>query len=191
MKKMLVVFAFCFAVFNSDGAVDWDIYDDASIQNGDVYSAVNVFSDSFVEMTGGGINILKTFDTAEFAIIRGDVSAGIQLYDSSTVNIYDGNIFGLTANDASTVNIYGGGLEYQYGISSEAVVNYFVSSYSLYDAGGQGVIMNGYWKDGSPFSVSFRDSESWDKANIIIVPEPATVLFFGLAGGVLYNRRKA
>src|SRR6056297_2637998 len=88
MKKMLVVFAVCFAVFNAEGAVDWDIYDDASIRDGDVYLTVNIYDNppeqTVVNMTGGDISLCSINNSATLNYTGGDIST-LQANNQSVV----------------------------------------------------------------------------------------------------------
>ncbi|OXU16214.1 PEP-CTERM sorting domain-containing protein [Sedimentisphaera salicampi] len=192
MKKMLVVFAVCFAVFNAEGAVDWDIYDDASIQDGDVYLAVNIYDNppeqTVVNMTGGDISFCNIFDSAQLncsgceisfldtynnSVVSVNANAGLDLidmYDSSTVFLHNG------AENVSNIRIYNDSLLHIYGYSLK-IEPLWVEGYSVDDE----------W-----FTINFRNSFT-PKDHIILheVPEPATVLLLVSASGVLYNRRRS
>ncbi|ARN55700.1 PEP-CTERM sorting domain-containing protein [Sedimentisphaera salicampi] len=175
MKKMLVVFAFCFAVFNAEGAVDWNINSSQLIENGS-YGNIRIFDgqseQTIVEMSGGSCLSVITHDTSKFDLHSGSADV-ITVYDSSAVNLFGGAVESVYVN-TGILNLYGYDLSIQNHDVSNGIFN-----------------LTGYWENGAAFEIYFERAYLDQNTFLHEVPEPATVLFFGLAGGVLYNRRKA
>ena len=127
-------------------AIDVDFYSDATIGNGDVYDWVYVYD------TPPDYTVVDMYDGSVFVFVT---------YDSSTVNIYGGDIrLGAPSFDEfATLNIYG------------------------YDFNYNGFTLTGFLSDDSPFE--FIEIYPSDYAHINLIPEPASILLFGLAGTVL------
>lgn len=95
-------------------ATDVDFYSDATIGNGDVYDWVYVYDTppdhTVVDMHGGSVFAFITYDSSTVNIYGGELERGIVAYDSSTVNIHRGSVTidGSLFTDSSTLNIFGG-----------------------------------------------------------------------------------
>lgn len=168
-------------------AADKDFTTSGEINVGENWDVVSVYNDpTVVDMFGGTIQWFHTYDSSTTNIYGGDVLWGIYTYNSSRVNIYGGNIdlevLGL--GDSSTLNVYGGGLDVGNApaFSELSTVNIYGYGFD-YDGAG---ILTGFLQDDSPFI--FRELPPSRYAHINLIPEPATILLFGL-GGILLRKR--
>ena len=75
-------------------AIDVDFYHDAVIDAGDVYRLVRAYDappeTTTVDMYGGSVGSLRTYDSSIVNIYGGEVWWSIETYHASTVNIYAG-----------------------------------------------------------------------------------------------------
>ena len=84
----------------------------AVISDGDSYDTVVVEGDdTVVDMTGGYIKKLYTYDTSVFNMSDGYIT-GVRIADASTFNLSDGRIILLYCYDSSNVNVSGGSAYY-------------------------------------------------------------------------------
>jgi hypothetical protein len=89
--------------------VDWDIHTDANIVAGDQFSNVRIFDTppdhTTVDMKGGSIDTLFTYDESTFNLSGGYVSS-LWAYASSFVNASGGWLYGLYAYDTTSVELH-------------------------------------------------------------------------------------
>lgn len=134
------------------------------------YDEVFVVNEATLDFTGGGIGKLEGFHNALINITGGTMD---QLWagDEAIANIYECvDLDILEARHDSTINLY---------------TNDFIYS----PTGGvmeQGYIEGLYYGTTTAFYISFYDDTTYSHVNTI--PEPATLLLFGL-GGVLLRKR--
>ncbi len=145
-------------------------------------------------------------------------SSGVVSRDNSTVNVYSGSISSLTALGQSVVNITGGHIN-SLGVAENSLVNIyggaigssldpFASIFAQHNATvvfhaknimvGNGIsiiddkivgtgTVSGQWLDGSNWTT--RIFHNATTANIIVVPEPGTVLLLIFSGPIVIFRR--
>jgi len=168
-------------------AIDVDFYHDAVIDAGDMYTNVFVYDTppdtTTLDMYGGTVAGFLTYDSSTVNIYGGEVWWGLATYNLSTVNIYGGSVKceGLIVDNTSTLNIYGGNF-------SSGNAPYFSESSTVniygYDFNYDGWTLTGFLQDDSPFI--FTELTDLNYPHINLIPEPASILLFGL--GVLLLR---
>ena len=194
MKRLLlslVLIGLCASV--SFGEVDFDYVISDTYVGGYTLNGL----DSLL-VTGAGALFIDAFGESY-----------IEVQDTAPLEQFVGGIYTLDLNDSSTMNYYGGetGL---FTIHSDAIATFsggridYISSYQDSDLIKHitfiadvdsidltGNLLTGNWLDDSSFSITLLDQTGYDSvySNINFVPEPATVLLFGL-GGLLLRRRK-
>ena len=191
MKKtsMMLVAVVMLLLASQVQAIDVDFYSDTTIEDGDVYDIVSVYDTppdfTTVDMFGGSVASLRTYDSSKANIYGGQILIDPQSRDSSTINIYSGVVIcvSMIVWDSSTLNIYGGDLNVSDSpyFSESSTVNIYG-----YDFNYDGWSLTGFLQDGSSFI--FTELSPSNYAHINLIPEPATFLLFGL--GVLLVRKQ-
>jgi hypothetical protein len=156
-------------------AVDVYFYSDAVIEDGDDYRIVRVFDTlpehTTVDMYGGSVASLRTYDSSIVNIYGGSVLAEIRIASSSTVNLLAGtiNLDALFVIDSSTLNVYGGDLLVgnSPGFSDSSTVNIYGYGFN-YD----GFLLRGFLSDGSAFLIRECFQPDYELINLILVSEP-------------------
>jgi hypothetical protein len=192
-------------------------FTDGVIQEGDEYVSVGVYSNATVDMTGGMVTSQLTaydFSTVNIsggileAIISTDTSTvnlsgstqvvGLGVRNLGTVNMFGGNVGLIDAWNHSTVNLRGGTISnYLLAYGDESLtVNIYGYGFDYNPLAGdyRGGQLTGFWVDDTPFSIDlyYDDTpggpviDTW--SHITLIPEPATILLFGL-GIVLLRKR--
>jgi len=171
-------------------AVDVDFYSDAIIRPGDAYDVVSVYDTppvpTVVHMFGGSVYRFRTYDSSIVNIFAGELERGGVMWESSTMNIYGGDIMldGPLFTDSSTLNIYGGdvflGAPHAEDSSTINIYGYGFSEFPAFS-------LTGYLADGSPFKF-IELTHAISHINLIVIPEPTTLLLLGL-GGLLLRKR--
>jgi len=170
-----------------------DFYSDAIIRPGEVYDIVSVYDTppvpTIVHMFGGKIRTLKTYDSSSANIHDGQISESINIYNLSTVNIHGGNIdlIYFAVSDLGTLNIYGGELCVDNApyFSESSTVNIYGYDFS-YDGVRH---LTGFLADGSSFIFSELSPSRYSHMNLIVIPEPITILLFSLGSSLIRKRR--
>jgi len=138
------------------------------IFDGDVYHEVEIYNDVTLDIFGGEITHLITFN-------------------STITNWYDGGMDSLWTRDDSIVNIFGGQLG---GLSSQnnSIVNLCAYDIVFEPSGGldDGWIYGKYYSDNSSFDIHLG-MDTYVHVNII--PEPTTLLLLSL-GGIFLRRKR-
>lgn len=188
-QLLLIIAALMLLASSQVHAIDIDFYHDATIEDGDVYNIVRVYDtppdNTTVDMFGGSVASLRTYDSSIVNINTGEVWASIATNNLSTVNIYGGTVTldSLIVWDSATLNIYGGNFS-----SSNAPVFSESSTVNIYgyDFTYDGWTLTGFLQDGSPFI--FTELTDLNYPHINLIPEPATFLLLAL-GGLLVRKR--
>jgi hypothetical protein len=139
------------------------------ILDGDWYGEIWMYENARATMFGGEAYKLETYGTTAFDML-------------------DGQLRILYVHDYSIAELYGGHLE-SLGITESAVVNLYAYDVNFYATGGyyrRGRLEGRYLASDSYFSFDLITSDSFSHINVI--PEPTTVLLFGL-GGLLLRKR--
>ena len=172
-------------------AVDVDFYSDAIIRPGDAYDNVFVYDTppdhTTVHMFGGSVEVFHTYDSSTVNIHGGELTAQVGLWELSTMNIYSGDITldSSLFTDSSTLNIYGGdvflGAPHAEDSSTINIYGYGFSEFPAFS-------LTGYLADGSPFKF-IELTHAISHINLIVIPEPTTLLLLGLGGLLLRKQR--
>ena len=141
-----------------------------AVNDGDVYDGeVFLTGDGVIDIFGGSIGKLETLSSSE-------------------ANLYDGDIKWLTLRNTSNINIHGGM------IGEGAISAYDSSTVFLYatdvtfhpsDEYGESMVEGTYISNSESFMLPVWHVDTF--AHINIVPEPASLVLFGL-GGMLVRK---
>jgi hypothetical protein len=126
----IVALILLFCTCRVQAAVNWDVYSDAMIQEGDIYNVVSIYDtppdQTTVTMVGGLVDVMRPYDASTLNVTQGDIytvgamaSSTVNISGQaqirtlgvnewSTVNISGGNVLGATATGYATLNISGG-----------------------------------------------------------------------------------
>jgi len=140
------------------------------IYDGDVYGEIWMYNDCTLDIFGGDIGRLATFDM-------------------TLTNWHGGSMIELWMNDNSIANIYGGLLN-RFDPGENAALNLFAYDVQYHPTGGY---WNGGWIEGKYCSddtyFDFDIPGQYAISHINIVPEPTTLMLFGLGGLFLRKKR--
>jgi hypothetical protein len=181
----------------------------------DIYD--NTYNSKTADIYGGYIENVGAHSLSTVNLYAGCIF-DIHACDSSTVNIYDGSVYTLAAYATSEVNILGGVFEdydvwasvWAYGYSQVTIsgatfadvlkasenstITIFGSDFAIDGLSvGYGPItaasgiLTGTLTSGETIN---NDFYIYDNATIVLIPEPATILLFGLASLTLLRKRR-
>ena len=189
-KIITILAAVMLLIVSQVQAIDVGFYHDAVIDANDVYGIVRVYDTqpdtTTVDMYGGSIGELRTYDSSIVNIYGGELWWAINSYKSSTVNIYAGTVMleFLGVRDSSTLNIYGGNFS-----SGNAPVFSESSTINIYGYGFDydGWTLTGFLQDDSPFI--FTELTDLNYPHINLIPEPSSLLLL-CVGTLMMRKRK-
>jgi len=191
MHKTVIIILLVLGVGNVQGSIV-EFTEDWVIHPGDEYDVVSVLNDATVGMTGGvvwelyatefsTINVfdgivrsLYTYDSSNTYVYGGTIDASLCVAGSSTVSLFGGQQFGYVAIfDSGVLKIYGFGFEYE-----------------ATGPDRRSGILSGYWLDGTPFNGMYLRMlpEPFPGSQIILTPEPGTLVILSLGGMILRRR---
>jgi len=129
MKKIIIVtlaMVLCVGISQVHAAMDWDFYEDGTIDPCDEYWNVGVYDTppdhTTVDMSGGLVDSIGAYDESTVNISGGYVST-IGAFDFSNVNVFGGSVRGLHAYDTGIVNVSGNADVFSLVSSEYGVVN--------------------------------------------------------------------
>ena len=191
-----------------DGEEWWDVgskdfTSDGVIGEGEEYWDVGISNGATVDMTGGSVlNDLALAQQSTFNFYDGEIGGiyahygdvnmhggtayVLRIVDSVT-NIHGGNIVGyIDIWPEGDLNIYGGNIDCDLYLSASALVH--VHGYGFdYDSGLQ--TFTGFLADDSAFTFTDVDAGEYALLDLIIVPEPGTMVLFGMGVVAVWRRR--
>jgi len=141
-RLFLSAAAWLLLVQSCRATLNWDIYADAVISNGEVYNVVNVYERppdcTKVKILGGNIDVVRFYDASTGNVTGGNISS-LGALGYSTVNISGVVEIGSgQANHFGTLNVSGGSL-HSAGAAGEGELNVSdaanISMVSLFDSG--------------------------------------------------------
>lgn len=149
---------------------------------------------STVNMYDGRVYSLSAYNSSTINISGGFAHDYLVAYNSSTVNISGGSLGSLETQDSSTVNISGGSITHLQAGDLSVVTFYgsdFLAGSGLSFNGnrilGNGTL-SGKWMDGTPWSIYIQ--QITPTVTLLVTPEPATLLLFGLGAIITRTRKK-
>lgn len=166
-------------------------------ETSDVDISDGIQKGSTVSISGGTVGELNTNNTSIVGIFGGIVGIlnvhGTPLYAGyNAVNISGGSVGVLAPTGYSSVNIFDGSIQSliarSHSITTFAGKNFILGDglsligNELFGTG----TLSGQWLDGSLWTTEIAQNDS--TATIILIPEPATLLLFGL-GGVMIRKK--
>ena len=180
MKKTIIITIIVTVLIGTNSlkaADDWDIYSNVTIESGE-YNVVSIYDSlddppihTTVDMYGGSISVMGTYDT-------------------TTVNFSGGSISHLWTFDDSEFNFSGGAMNYiwTYGNSQVTIFgtdfNFELGEITATHGKLTGTLASGEAIDGW---VTF---DRYDNSSIVLVPEACTVSLLGFGAIVLCRKRR-
>ena len=138
------------------------------IYPGDVYGELEIYNDVTLDIYGGEIGHLFTFDNSFTNWFDGQMNY-LRANDDSIVNIYRGRLFDfLHAGESSQINLYA------YNVTYNDITHFLEGN---------------YYKDDSFFSFELLHGQD-TYSHIVVVPEPTTILLLGLGSLFVIGKRK-
>ena len=116
----------------------------------------------------------------------------LDLIDFSTMNYFGGETGMFSVYENAIATFSGGRIDYIASFQDSADVKHITFVVDLESVDLTGDFLTGDWLGGGAFSITLQDQVGYDSvySNINFVPEPATVISFGLGGMFLRNRKR-
>lgn len=204
--SVLLVLVLILCVCNIQAEIIWDSGHHEVTEN-ESYDEIIMLQDATLDVLGGTVGTLADYDDTLSNIFGGEIlemwmsnnaTANIfggeifklETLDFSVANIFDGGLNDLTARNNSSVNIYGGDF-LRLGAYEDSFIYLYAYDVVYHETGGGSHgddpwLEGRYYSDNNPFSFDLWGEEVY--SHITIVPEPATILLFGLGASLLRRR---
>jgi hypothetical protein len=163
-----------------------------TIQAGDTYEFVTAHDYATVTMTGGQVNYCNVYGTSTLSQYDGTIGV-IETYGFSIAKMYATHAPTLYLYENSQIHLYDGGLSISAFIYDNA--EFHIYGYDLkYDALPAPNWVSGYWdsEHNHRFMVYLRNIYAYNPEQVFLheLPEPASILIFGLSALFLSRRHK-
>jgi len=185
MKKLLkFVFAILlFPVCANATTIDFNDHDIGTIQASDNYDQVTLHDFAIVNMLGGNVYSVFSYNSSTFNMQNGDISGWITLRDTSNLTTSGGFVEALEVYDSAVASMSGGNItRLATGPLGTGVVHIYGKNFELNFGGGW--LIEGNWADETPFAIHYRSDSSTPmpgspNSNIFLhtIPEPMTMAF--------------
>ena len=177
--------------YNVGGIRRTELYGTSSANiSGGEFDYFGTYDTSILNMTGGSV-VDSGFKGSSQITMSGGYISGLFLQENATMNFSNGEIRWFGIYHDATATFSGGSIEIISSRQDSDLTKHitFVADLDSIDLTGN--LLTGNWLDGSGFSVTLLDQTGYDPvySNINVIPEPATVLLFGL-GAIGLHRRK-
>lgn len=160
------------------------------INDGDVYGEIWIYNDCTLDIFGGDITQLYSFDIVLTNWYDGQIKTLVSR-ENSIINIYGGiSLNGIGADGNGLFNLYSSFSIPGISLHENSVLNLYAYDVIHHPTGGQwndGCIEGYYIIDDTYFSIDIA-GDSFSHINII--PEPTTILLLGLGSLIGIIRRK-
>jgi len=185
MKKLLkFVFAILLLpVCANATTIDFNDHDIGTIQASDNYDQVTLHDFAIVNMLGGNVYSVFSYNSSTFNMQNGDISGWITLRDTSNLTTSGGFVEALEVYDSAVASMSGGNItRLATGPLGTGVVHIYGKNFELNFGGGW--LIEGNWADETPFAIHYRSDSSTPmpgspNSNIFLhtIPEPMTMAF--------------
>jgi hypothetical protein len=109
------------------------------ILEGEVWDMVDIFGDdTIVDMSGGITDYISTFNSSTFNMTAGNTEVGA--FDTSTINLFGGNLSGAIAWDNAEVNLFDCDYSLNLSVGGSGIANMTGGTVEDLHAGGSGII---------------------------------------------------
>lgn len=197
MKKglrIILLILFLLPICANATVVDFNDHDIGAIQNGDNYDQVTLHDSAIVNMTGGSVYSVLSFNSSTFNLENGNILGWISATDLSIITISGGSVNDLEVYNSAIVSISGGNIigTMATGPGGTGTVHIYGKNFNINFSGGW--LITGYWANDSQFSIDYRSDSTTPMpgsptSNIFLhtIPEPATMVF--LLIGILGTKK--
>jgi hypothetical protein len=157
-----------------------------TVQTGDDYEQITLHDSALVNMTGGSVESVWSYDFSTFQMQGGNVPFVISVHNASNITISGGSVADLELFDSGVVSISGGNITGHLGTWDTATVHIYAKSFNV-SSNPNGWLIAGNWDDtaNSPFAILYRGMSTLPPGSpgspvILHIPEPATFVLFGI-----------
>ncbi len=194
--SLFALFTFCLPLY-------------AGYENGGVISDYVGYAETFSGLLQvidrGGAEVIEVRNSARIEVVSTSPLGwlggiyDLYLFNNSHLDYYGGQTDEITIGHQATATIKGGRIngitsqQWTTSVGADPHIKLYCQkdSWSWID-GNRMLGIEGLWLDGTPFYIEFQNHPDFDPVytNIEIMPEPATLLLFGIGGLILRKRKR-